>query len=58
MSNLIQKEDLVQAIVIADNFCDAFAPITDATPIVRIKPLGPQICYNICCFVFRLCYQS
>jgi len=32
----INKEDVVQAVVIADNFNDDFAPVTDSMPSVSM----------------------
>lgn len=34
MNEMIKKDDLIQAVVIADNFNNNFAPLSDDLPVV------------------------
>lgn len=38
--DIIKKENVVQAVVVADDFSDAFIPITNALPLVSIYQIS------------------
>lgn len=49
----LDKKDVVQAVIIADNYNDCFKPFTDTKPMVQTRE-NPNWIYFVTFLIFRL----